>query len=226
MSTPVKLIAFDCWGTLFTNAQKPHPFALFAQRIGKSLADRRYVALFEQSLMTEVYPDLQLPIKQLLDSLVITSTPKLVSDLETILLESTRFHVAFPETLTALEQLSEKYRLAMITNTFQQGFKKLTDVFPIHNYFEIVITSYEEHFVKPDTHLFYTLFQRAGLKPEEILYVGDSVRSDMDPAKRLGMQTMLIDRRKRYPRYPRRIASLTELAKTALQPAAAVKQPD
>ncbi|HEX7259452.1 MAG TPA: HAD family hydrolase, partial [Candidatus Saccharimonadia bacterium] len=141
---------------------------------------------------------------------------ELVQDLETILIESTHSHIAFPETLNALKSLSRDYRLAMITNTFQQGFEKLTNTFSIHDYFEIIITSYEEHFVKPDQHLFRTLFQRAGVKAEEILYVGDSVRSDMNPARRLGMQTVLIDRRKRYPQYPRRITSLTQLAELAL----------
>ncbi|HEX7259973.1 MAG TPA: hypothetical protein VF272_03510, partial [Candidatus Saccharimonadia bacterium] len=69
MSKPVTLIAFDCWGTVFTNAQKPHPFAVFAKRLDKSLTDRTYVALFEQHLMTEIYPDLKLPIRRLLGEL-------------------------------------------------------------------------------------------------------------------------------------------------------------
>ncbi|HUC20834.1 MAG TPA: HAD family hydrolase [Candidatus Polarisedimenticolaceae bacterium] len=212
MNTPITLVAFDCWGTVFTNAQKPHPFAVFAKRIGKGLTDRQYQATFEQHLMTEVYPDLKLPIMSLLEELGIPVTDKLLSDLETILLDSTHSQVAFPETLKALESLAKDYRLAMITNTFQQGFEKLATTFPIRDYFEIVITSYEEHFVKPDQHMFKTLFQRAQVRPEEVLYVGDSVRSDMDPAGELGMQTVLIDRRKRYPQYPRRITNLKQLA--------------
>lgn len=216
MKKPITLIAFDCWGTIFTNAQKPHPFAVFAKRLGKSLTDRNYVAMFEQNLMTEVYPDLKLPIRQLLKALHVPATDALVGDLERILVDSTHSQIAFPESLTSLESLSQEYRLAMITNTFQQGFEKLTHSFPIRDLFEIVITSYEEHYVKPNQHLFHTLFQRAGVQPGEVLYVGDSVRSDMDPAAMLGMQTVLIDRRKRYPQYPRRITNLKQLPQMAL----------
>ncbi len=212
MSQSTKLIAFDCWGTVFTNAQKPHPFAVFAKRLGRDLLDRPYVALFERNLMTDVYTDLTIPIRQLLDDLGIDVTAELLSELEHILLDSTQSQVAFPETAEALEALGSKYRLAMITNTFKQGFEQLCSTDHVRDYFEMVLTSYEEHHVKPDHHMFKTLIERSGVRPEEMLFVGDSISSDMAPAESMGMHTILIDREGKFPDFPRRITSLTELS--------------
>ena len=67
----IKAIIFDCWGTLFTNSQSPHPFEQFANKIGRTMSDRLFVKLFESHLMQDVYDNLEIPIRTLLDDLQI-----------------------------------------------------------------------------------------------------------------------------------------------------------
>jgi FMN phosphatase YigB (HAD superfamily) len=50
------------------------------------------------------------------------------------------------------------------------------------------------------------------MKPEEILYVGDSIKLDMEPASATGMNAVLIDRLNAFPGYRGiRINSFAEL---------------
>ena len=65
------------------------------------------------------------------------------------------------------------------------------------------------------THGVYSVraIERVGLKPEEILYVGDHRHLDLDPARALGIQAYLVDRKGKGGDYA--IPSLLELLRIA-----------
>lgn len=205
------MIAFDCWGTLFGNSQHPHPFAVFASKLGQDINDRSFLELFEHELMTGEFSDFRTSISRLVRKLKIEVSATLLLELETDLKDSVDTQVVFPETLRVLDELRRNYRLAMITNTFPQGFEMLCRNYGIKQDFDFVLTSFEERAVKPSPVMFHALLERSGLSPSEILYVGDSVESDIKPADKLGMSTVLIDRRDRYPEFKGRIRDLREL---------------
>jgi len=59
---------------------------------------------------------------------------------------------------------------------------------------KLCIFSYHERRAKPDVHLFEIARDRLlerGIQPEEVLYVGNDVRNDIDPAKAIGFRTAL-----------------------------------
>ena len=69
---------------------------------------------------------------------------------------------------------------------------------------------------KPDRAIFEKAFDIAGVKPEEVLFIGDSVTSDVKPALELGITPVLIVRsggadRSSVPGNVRVIKSLVEL---------------
>ena len=79
--------------------------------------------------------------------------------------------------------------------------------------FSEIITSEESGCAKPDVLFYKTAIERLGVLPENILYVGDSVKLDMEPAIRVGMKTCLVDRNNSFPYYPERISTLHQLSK-------------
>ncbi|MDT0556047.1 HAD family hydrolase [Patiriisocius hiemis] len=64
---------------------------------------------------------------------------------------------------------------------------------------------------KPDLHFFKLALQEISLRPEEVLYVGDSMKLDIIPALKLGMQVKLIDRIGNFKVSQYRIATLATL---------------
>lgn len=64
---------------------------------------------------------------------------------------------------------------------------------------------------KPSAEFYQHLTRVTGLSPQEILYVGDSLKLDIEPAQRLGVRTLLIDRINAYPAAPWIIRDMHEI---------------
>ena len=84
------------------------------------------------------------------------------------------------------------------------------DKFGLRSYFEHIFLSCDLHLIKTDENFFKTVLSQAGLAQEDCLMVGDSIQSDMDAAKKAGLNTILLDRKKTR-NYPQKIESLKEL---------------
>jgi FMN phosphatase YigB (HAD superfamily) len=65
--------------------------------------------------------------------------------------------------------------------------------------FQHVIVSEEVGVAKPSLDFYAKAIERISVSPENILYIGDSLKLDIDPAIALGMKTVLIDRDTNFP---------------------------
>lgn len=93
--------------------------------------------------------------------------------------------------------------------------KKVSDLFgPV---FSHVITSEVQGVGKPDERFYQHALDRIGLAANHILYVGDSIKLDMEPAQNLGFRTFLIDRDNIFPFFSRRIESLKQIPEIIIQ---------
>lgn len=78
--------------------------------------------------------------------------------------------------------------------------------------FNPIIGSMEAGISKPGLELYKLAIQKSGAEPGEILYVGDSVKLDIEPALKMGIKAVLIDRLNIYPNFSGiRIQSFSEL---------------
>lgn len=78
--------------------------------------------------------------------------------------------------------------------------------------FTPVVVSAEYGTAKPNPQIYLEAVRQTGLRPNEILFIGDSVRLDMVPAVQAGMTAVLVDRHGFYPAFNGiRIASLMDL---------------
>lgn len=95
------------------------------------------------------------------------------------------------ETLTKLKALGLK--LGILSNTFVSGHsleRHLKQV-GILEFFTMKMYSYEFNFRKPDLRLFKIAAERMGEPAGNILYVGDRIDMDIQPALSVGMQPVL-----------------------------------
>jgi FMN phosphatase YigB (HAD superfamily) len=78
--------------------------------------------------------------------------------------------------------------------------------------FAFVLGSAEQGVRKPDPRFFAKVMQSTGLDAAEIVYVGDSLKLDIEPALRAGMRAVLLDRDDLYRHgHVMRISSLDQL---------------
>jgi HAD superfamily hydrolase (TIGR01549 family) len=101
------------------------------------------------------------------------------------------------------------YKKGVISN-FNSSLKmKLQEMFG--DLFSDVIVSEEEGIAKPQLKFYELAVKNIGLNPKNILYIGDSIRLDIEPAEKVGINSLLIDRDNVYPSFKKRINSLREL---------------
>jgi putative hydrolase of the HAD superfamily len=118
----------------------------------------------------------------------------------------------FPDVRSTLERLrGAGLKLGVVSN-FEEWLERLLESLGITSLFDVRVISGIEGVEKPDVRLFEVAMERVGVSPAESVYVGDHPFFDTEPAARVGMFAVLLDRRGRYPDHPGpRITTLDEL---------------
>jgi putative hydrolase of the HAD superfamily len=99
----------------------------------------------------------------------------------------------------------------MISN-FEPWLREVLELQGVLHRFAVVAISGELGVAKPDPTIFRHALDQAGLRPERVVYVGDSPDADVAGARAAGIDPILIDRFDRYPEADApRIRALPEL---------------
>lgn len=119
----------------------------------------------------------------------------------------------YDDALPALGDLHQRgYRLGLISN-FEGWLEKLLVELEVGHLFDTTVISAVEGIEKPDPAIYRLAVERAGVAPAACAMVGDSPANDAEPAARVGMRPVLLDRGGAYHHldsYPR-LRSLEEL---------------
>lgn len=86
-----------------------------------------------------------------------------------------------------IERLSRRYPMALITNGISSIQRSRLARSPWSRYFSQVVISEEVGVVKPDPAILKPALESLNLEPSRVLFIGDSVLSDMACAERAGM---------------------------------------
>lgn len=191
-----KAITFDCYGTLIDwesgllgalrpvlNAHSQHP------------SDAEILELYG-----ELEPELQSPYRpyrQVLAEVVRGFGSQLgfsASDAEAeSLAQSLENWKPFPDTNAALEKLKSRFTLAIVSNTDDDLFDATARHFTIK--FDEVITAERARAYKPSLAPFRLALEKLRLPASSVLHAGQSILHDVQPAKFLGIATVLVERR-------------------------------
>lgn len=93
------------------------------------------------------------------------------------------------ETFALLEELQDRFRLALLTNALSGSVDQLDRKVKLKKYFEVIIDSSAVGMVKPDKRIFLLTCQRLGLKPQQCLFIDDDEKN-IKAAQKLGFQTV------------------------------------
>ncbi|MDA1127881.1 MAG: HAD family hydrolase [Chloroflexi bacterium] len=100
----------------------------------------------------------------------------------------------FDDTVPALEQLRESgYKVGVITN-LRRDLSQLCERVGLSPYLDFMVGSEEVGIEKPHPPIFIAALEKVGAAPQEVVHVGDQIRSDVMGAQGVGMHAVLIDR--------------------------------
>ena len=92
-----------------------------------------------------------------------------------------------PGALATVRALAKAYPLALVTNGIAAVQRRRFAASPVTAFFRSVVISEEAGFAKPDPRIFGPALRETGTAADEVLYVGDSVTSDMAAARNAGL---------------------------------------
>jgi len=108
------------------------------------------------------------------------------------------------EVMDALEALRRAgLRVGLVTNGAARK-RHTIELLGLGRWVSCVVVSEEEGRRKPDAALFQLAAERLGMRPGEILFVGDKPRQDIKGARSAGLRTAWLRRRPRWLPGPRR----------------------
>ncbi|HEX2090135.1 MAG TPA: haloacid dehalogenase type II [Actinomycetota bacterium] len=100
----------------------------------------------------------------------------------------------FDDSAEALARLSTRFRLGVITNCDDDLFARSNERLRVT--FDWVVTAEQVGSYKPSRRNFEVALERIGTSPDRVLHVAQSLYHDHVPAKRMGLFTVWVDRRR------------------------------
>ncbi len=101
-----------------------------------------------------------------------------------------------------LRELKQRYKLGIITNTTVSREKQVRMALKrigLEQYFDVILTSVDAGYDKPDEKIFLKALEALSVQPEEAVMVGNRIGTDIVGANRIGMKTVLFRWNERYP---------------------------
>ena len=99
----------------------------------------------------------------------------------------------------ALRAISQAYTLGVVTNGLEYRQRAKFESLPIHELFDVFLTSETAGAEKPSLEIFQLALGRAGVLPSEAAFVGDRLDVDVLGAQQAGMTTIWLDHQGRVP---------------------------
>jgi 2-haloacid dehalogenase len=191
-----QIITFDCYGTLIDwesgilGAIRP-----ILSAHGAHLSDPEILRMYGEIEADEESGEYQ-PYREILQAVVRGFGTRLgfaPSEKEQQSLpNSLASWKPFPDTVAALRQLKQKFKLGILSNIDEDLFTATAPQLAVD--FDYVITASQAHAYKPSLEIFRLAQKRMDLSVERWLHAGQSIYHDVIPAQSLGISTVWVNR--------------------------------
>jgi len=189
----IKLIIFDLWRTLIpATIDFTHLFSLVKK---SGIEIHEFVVKYEDAVQKKKYNNFEELRKDFFAYFKQTNNQILEEELYEIYHNRYDKIYYYPETENTLKKLKEKgYKLALMSNTESLRKNDLEKKLKLKRYFDFLGYSFEMGAIKPDKKTFETVLSHFDVLPEEVLMVGDSIRSDVGGAQSMNFHNCLVER--------------------------------
>lgn len=201
----IKTVIFDADHTLYTpHSEKAYDakFEFLSEATGKKKAAlrRSWERLVEQKMQTRDPGEWERKrmIKETLKDVGASLDERVIDEAYTLFWETVVDNVEHPDGVgTMLRNLQNNgFRIALATDEFPEPVRmKLGAVLrtqDIESFFDVVVTCRDVGKQKPSQQYYELIVEETGVLPDECMVVGDSWIRDLQPAKKLGMTTVLV----------------------------------
>ncbi|MCY6371150.1 HAD family hydrolase [Clostridium ganghwense] len=225
----IKCVLFDCMETLIDIVEIPilRDYALWAyDGSGVEHYWRNFDEFFQNYICAKEIIDKRLPDNKeydLIERFEQVACIKFKDDKEKIteiskkLLKNywkTYTHKCYikEEVVEVLSNLADKYQLGVVSNfKVKNGVEELLAKNGIIEYFNSITTSVNVGWRKPHPNIYDIAIDNLGIAPCEIVFVGDDYINDYVQPKKLGLNTIFLDRYNKFQDVQQKVPNFYEL---------------
>jgi putative hydrolase of the HAD superfamily len=187
----VKAVIFDLWSTLAYNDVDTSVISTITKMAEIKDDGAESHRRIEESFMLRRYKSVKDGMEDFCRHF--GKSERLAPELATVWSEEKLNIKIFDDVLPALKSLGKKYKLGLISNTQSFALEFFRDRKFFGN-FDYVCLSCDVGLLKPDPEIFRLALRKLGVRPDEAVMVGDSLRSDVLGAEAVGIRGVLIKR--------------------------------
>jgi len=180
-----KGIIFDLYGTLLETSIKTKPYLKLFRSLGLT---KEEMTFWSHEVQTKNFNSFE-ELKELIKS----GSSIYTGHLEYEVKEEVQNTFVYSDTIQTLKRLKPNYRLFLLSN-IATPYKQCFYNEGLDEYFEKVFFSCDIGFRKPETGAYQTILDYSGLKPKQLLMIGDSKVSDYEGAMNAGIPAILKDK--------------------------------
>jgi putative hydrolase of the HAD superfamily len=177
-----KAIIFDLYGTLLETKVKTKPFLTLFKSLGLTKEEMTY---WSHKVQTENFNSFG-ELKEVIKPGSSIYTDQLEYDVK----EEIENTFVYSDTIQTLKRLKPHYRLFLLSN-IATPYKQCFYNEGLDEFFEKVFFSCDIGYRKPELEAYKTILDYSGLKPKQLLMVGDSKVSDYEGALNSGIPALL-----------------------------------
>jgi putative hydrolase of the HAD superfamily len=111
------------------------------------------------------------------------------------MMQQTKMGLAlFDDVLPVLQELKKRRLTVGLISNIEQNMTAALDKLGLSPHLDIVVTSQDAGFAKPDKAIFEFAIKKAGVKAGDSTYIGDQYNVDVIGSRNAGMKSILLDR--------------------------------
>jgi len=110
---------------------------------------------------------------------------------------TSHWHI-FPDAYPTLTALKERGLIVGAVSNWVWNLPELLHALDLVSHFDFIAASARIGFEKPHPRIFQWALDQAAVPPESVIHVGDHVDADVEGARGVGIEGVLIDRAQRY----------------------------
>jgi len=189
-------LTFDCYGTLIDWEQgiltALEPLLAVARSRPAPQAILRSFAKHEAREESAAWKPYREVLAAVLSAMAVELDLPLLAKEPWLLADTLPMWPPFPDTVDALQRLSKRFRLAIVSNTDDALFAVTQKRLKVR--LDVVVTAEQVKSYKPGKAHFDEVLQRMGVPASQVLHVAQSLYHDHVPARQLGFRTAWINR--------------------------------
>lgn len=180
----IKAIAFDVGGVI-TSTDFDALYASFAQSIGLSF--KAFDSIYQSNFVDMLTGKLSL--EDLWTKLKNAGGKENVNYTETWLREASKVRSVNHELIAYIDILRKNYKVGIISDLTPTRYLLDTEI-DLYSHFDFIVLSFQEKCRKPDPKIYELGLKRAGVKPEEMIFIDDK-EALAQGAEKVGIKTIL-----------------------------------